>query len=195
LNFAFNLFSTSLGTKELTSPPIRLQPLLDFLGDEGAHVAAHGDGLLDEARADERVLLVGHHEDGLDVPREGAVRERHLVLVLEVGDGPDAAEDDVRLLAVDVVHHEAVERVHLDVPEGLAHLADHLDALLLGEERLLRRVVGDGDDEALEDADAALDDVEMPVGDGVEAAGIDGDAHGLPTLLYVKPSSRTFAGS
>ena len=38
------------------------------------------------------------------------VHERHLELVLEVGDGAEPAHDAVGLLAVDEVDQEAVER-------------------------------------------------------------------------------------
>src|SRR5262249_17007332 len=108
---------------------------------------------------------------------------------------PDAAQDHRRLALVDVVDDQAVEAVDLDVLEGLRDLADHLDPLLFREKRLLRRVVAHRDDHLVEDLRAALDDVEVSVRDGIEAARVDGRAHGLPTLLYVKPSSRILAGS
>src|SRR5690349_13141670 len=79
------------------------EPLLD----DGRHHAVDGGAvaghLLDEPRRDVGVLLVRHHEHGLHGGLELAVHQRHLELVLEIGDGPDAAHDAVGALALDQV--------------------------------------------------------------------------------------------
>src|SRR5262245_22486077 len=74
------------------------QALLDdgrhHAGDRGAE-AGH---FLDQPRGDVRVLLVRHQEHRLHGRPQLAVHERHRELVLEVGDGADAAHDAVGAL-------------------------------------------------------------------------------------------------
>ena len=62
-------------------------------GHEAGDVAAEAGDLLDERRADVVVALVGHEEHGVDAGREPAVHVRELELVLEVGEGAQAADD------------------------------------------------------------------------------------------------------
>jgi hypothetical protein len=64
---------------------------------------------------------------------------------------------------------------------------EHLAAFLDGEERLLIRVYEDADDYLVEEFAAALDDIQMTVGDGVERAGVDGASHA--EMLEVKTKS------
>ena len=56
--------------------------------------------------------------------------------------------------------------------------ANELDALLDGEQRLLRRVGRDGDDEPVDELEAAVHEIFVSARDRIEAAGVDGDAHG-----------------
>jgi len=110
-----------------------------------------------------------------------AVHVRHLQLVLEVRDRAQAAQDDSGVLALAVVDEEPVEGVDLHAAGVFAHLfdrlADHLDALVDREERVLARVVQHRDDDLLERDEAAPEDRGVAVRDGVEGAGVDGDAH------------------
>ncbi len=66
-----------------------------------------------------------------------------------------------------------------------------LDALLVVEERLLVRVDADADDEPVEDPAAATDDVEVAEVDGVEGAGVDGEAMAERRGHVEAPSSAT----
>ena len=88
------------------------------------------------------------------------------------------------VLAASVVDEQAVEGVHFDVGGALEHLARDVDALRHREERRLLHVDQDRDDDAIEEARAALDDVDVAVGQRIERAGIDGDdAHVLSSRL------------
>ena len=116
------------------------QPLFDDVGHEPGHRAAERDDFLDEPRADVGVGFGRHHEHRLDLRVEAAVHQRHLHLVLEVGDGAQAADDDAGALASSVVDEQAVEGVHFDVGDPAEHVARDLDPLGDGEERRLLEV-------------------------------------------------------
>ena len=79
---------------------------------------------------------------------------------------------------------EAVEGDDRDVDarmfgDRLGHLLEQRHARLGVEQRLLAVVDADTDDELVDHPRGARDDVEMPVGDGVEGAGIESCAgHG-----------------
>src|SRR5438067_13885198 len=75
------------------------QPLLDDRRHEARDRRAEAGDFLDEARGDVRVLLVRHEAHRLDGRFELPVHQRHLELVLEVRDRPDAADDAVGPLA------------------------------------------------------------------------------------------------
>src|SRR5437764_12093358 len=153
------------------------QPLLDDRRHHPRDRRAEAGDFLDEARGDVRVLLVRHEEHRLDGRPELPVHERHLELVLEVRDGADAAHDAVGALAGDQVDEEPVERDDAQVrahAEVRRRLVDHLEALLHGEERLLRGIGHDGHDDLVEDREAALDDVHVAVVERIEHPGIDG---------------------
>ena len=54
-----------------------------------------------------------------------------------------------------------------------------LDALLDREQRLLGRVHGDGDDQLVDEGEAAPHEIFVAARDGIEAAGVDRDGHEL----------------
>ena len=152
-----------------------LQALDDQRRHEPFDGAAELGHFAHDARAEIAVFFRGHHEDGFDVGLETAVHERHLEFVFVVGDGADAAEDDLGVAAADIVDEQAVEEIDFDVGPFAGDLAEHFRALGSGEERGFVEVLEDGDDEAFEDACAASDEVQMPVGNRVKGARVDGD--------------------
>lgn len=164
---------------------------LDEIGDETFDAAAELKDLFDEPRADVGVSLRRHHEDGLDARLKSAVHERHLQLVLVIGDGADAAHDGVSLLLDGVLHQEPLEaidrqaaRARLDAAE---RVAQNRLPLFDREQRLLLRVDDDGDDDLVEEVAAATDDVEVTVRDGIEGAGIDGTSHKVRRRIVEAP--------
>src|SRR2546425_1146315 len=62
------------------------------------HVAPEPVNLLHEAAREVRELFLRREEDRLDLGVEAAVHQRHLELVLEVGDDTEPADDDVGVL-------------------------------------------------------------------------------------------------
>ena len=84
------------------------------------------------------------------------------------------ADDDLRLAPRDVVDEQAVERVHFDVRLFLEDRPRDLDPLGHREQRRLLRVHQDRDDDPIEQARAARDDVHVTVGQRIERPGIDG---------------------
>src|SRR5690606_36324563 len=153
------------------------QRRLDDVGDEAGDVPAELPDLLHLARREECELRIGRHEERLDA-RYAVVHLGHLQLVLVVADGPEPADDDGDVLLLAVVHRQAVERVDADVAVLLGGLGDHLGPFLDGEQALLVLVDQHGDDHLVVQTGGAADDVEMPVGDGVERSRTDGTAHG-----------------
>lgn len=147
--------------------------------DEGGDVAAEPCDFLHEPRAEERVGVLGHEEEGLDGLVELAVHQGELELELEVGDGAEAADDGAATASGDVVHEESLEAIDLDAMDAGAGEGggEEVHAFLGGEEGGFGGVVGDGDDDAVEELGGALDDIEVPVGEGIEASGVDGGAH------------------
>jgi hypothetical protein len=138
--------------------------------------------------ADERARQVGalrgrreeHRLDRSDVP----VVLGHAQLELEVAGAAQTLHDRGDPQRRAQVDEQPVERDHVDagatpVRECVDLGAQERDPLVRAEHRTLRRVPDDGDDEPREQPCSTLDDVEMPVGDGVEAARIDRrSAHG-----------------
>ena len=117
-----------------------------------------GEGLVEHALGTE---AAGKRQD-IESPLHAAAR--------------DGNHRDVLLLAV--VHRQPVELVHLDVAVLLGHGRDHVGALVDGEETLLVLVDQDGHHHLVVEAGGAADDVEVPVGNGVERSRTDDTAHG-----------------
>ena len=141
------------------------------------------------------MVLAGHEEEGLDLGRELAVRERHLELVLEVAVGAEAAQDDAGADRAAEVDEHALHHADLDVAERARGLAGHLDALRAREEGAgLPLAGGDGEDDAVEDAARALDQVEVAERDRVERPGVDDETGGFVLHdgrgIYHKPPAR-----
>ena len=139
------------------------------------HPSPELEDLLDQPRGQVRVALGGHHEDRLDAGIEAPIHERHLELVLEVREGPDAPHDHRGPHLPRVAHEQAGEGVDADPGLALVGLADEVHPLLDREERLLLRVDQDGHPDPIEHVEAAGDDVEVAVRDGVERARKDGE--------------------
>ena len=74
--------------------------------------------------------------------------------------------------------HELGEDVDHDVVTTRERVLEEAHPLLHGEERrLVLRVLDDSDDDAIEDRRRALDDVDVPVRDGVVATWADRSDH------------------
>lgn len=56
--------------------------------------------------------------------------------------------------------------------------ADEVNAFVEGEEALLVVFASDADDDLIEEAGGAFEDIEVTVGDRVKTSGVDGSSHG-----------------
>ena len=77
----------------------------------------------------------------------------------------------------DEIHQETVERLHFDSGSLLGGEAHQLHPFVQGQYRMLLRVRGHRHVDLVEQAQAPVDEVHMPVGDRVERARIDADPH------------------
>jgi hypothetical protein len=153
---------------------VAAQAGFDGGGDEAPNIAAQADDLLDETRTDERVGLTGHEADGFDLGTQAAIHEGYLEFVLVVGNGPDAAEENGSVPGRGIFDEQTIEKIHFDVGKiGRNDLGEHIHAFLDRKKGLFRVVPEDGDDEAVEKAGSAADEVEMAVGDGIEGSGVN----------------------
>ena len=86
------------------------------------------------------------------------------------------------------VDDELGEHVDDDVVAACERVLEERDPLLDREERLLvGRIADDADDDAVEDARRASDDVDVPVRDGVVRAWADGCHHCENTVIRAEP--------
>src|SRR5687768_2178052 len=129
----------------------------------------------DDAGADVGSLHRRHHEDCLETRRQVAVHQRHLKLVLEIAHCAESSDDERRADLTREVDEQTLELSHLHATIARGCLSNQIDALVGREQRLLRAVVGDSDDEPVDELAAAADEVLVTTRDRIEASGIDGD--------------------
>ena len=135
-----------------------------------------------QARRQERVLRARRDEERVDA-REALVHLRHLQLVVEVGDGPEALHDRVGAVVPGEVDEQALEELDPDVAEVRGRPRVSISWRSSRREQRLRllRVADDRDDDVVEVPRGALDDVEVTEGDRVERTRAEGGRHaGLP---------------
>src|SRR3546814_1899002 len=138
----------------------------------------------------------------LDPRVQPRVHAGHLKLILEIGDGAQAADDHRCPLLLGEVHQQRAERLHLDaaadavLPVLLQDVGDlvphHLDPLVEAEQRSIAGVAGGCHDQPVHRLARPADDVDVALGDRVEGAGIHPDPFargGLPAHSVTSPSS------
>src|SRR4051812_1242357 len=157
--------------------------------DEAGDIPAKPADFFDEARRDELVAVGRHQEDSFHLRIQTGVHAGHLELVFEVGNRSEAADDDGCVHIHREMHQQAVEGTNLDLGAiGLQCrdiLLDHLNPLLGGEQRSLPRIASNANDQMVQYAGGALDDIHVAVGHRVEGPGVDTDslAHLSPPTL------------
>ncbi len=120
---------------------------------------------------------MGHEKECLDLRLQLAVHQRHLELVLKVGYGPQPPDNGLGLLPAGEIDEQPLEMNHADIRHGPDHFADQRDALLIREEAGLGFIDGNGHNDLVKKPGSPMDDIKVPVGDGVKTAGIDGASH------------------
>jgi hypothetical protein len=149
----------------------------DFGGEEAfelLRLSAEGGDLFDEGGGGEAEVFTGHDEDGFD-GGDFAVGERDAEFVVEVGEIAEAAEYGGGLAFFDELNRKAFVGLDGDVGEAAGEGAEEREAFVDGEEELLFGIDADGDDEAVEELSAAVNDVDMTKCGGIESARVDGN--------------------
>src|SRR5574344_854772 len=100
------------------SRPTRLQALLDRFRHKRSRVAAVARDLADGRSRHVSKAFARHHEQGLDLRCQAAVREGHLELVLEIAVDANAADDDLRSLPPAEIDEQSVKDLDLHVLES-----------------------------------------------------------------------------
>ena len=141
-------------------------------------VAAQARDLAHERTGDERQTRIGHEEHGVEVGVLVAVAERELRFVVELAAAPHAAHDRAAAECTSGVDDEPAHDfdAHVAPTARAARRKRQRDALLHGEERLLRGVRGDRHDDFVEANARAREHVEMAERDRIERARKEGAA-------------------
>src|SRR5215469_14787839 len=127
-------------------------------------------------RTQVRILLCGHHKNGLDAWLNLAVHQRHLQLELVITYRAYAAQYSVGIFLDAVGHEQALKRVNCNVVEVRRYGSEHFHTLLQAEERVaLVGVASNSDDQVIKELAATMNEIKMPVGDGIKRSGVDGD--------------------
>jgi len=146
--------------------------------NEARDVTTVARDFANETGADVRRVERWDHEHRLQLCRQVAIHERHLILILEIAHGAQSANQEIRAFARREVDKESAERLDLDARLSGQRGADQLDALVRRKQRLLRRICRDGDDQSIDELETSQNEVFVPARDGIEAAGVDGGANG-----------------
>ena len=167
------------------------------LGHHRRHVATEAGDLLDQARADVAVGDRGHEEDRVDVRREDPVVVGQLHLGLEVADRAQAADDGRRAALAGRSRRSGRRTTATSIRSGGAPAsprASRMTAIRVstGSSGVLRGLARTATITRSKTFAVAGDDVEVAVGDRVERARVDRDAH---ASSVVSPGDRRSAPS
>ena len=159
---------------EAPAPAGRLEArLLDDGRHQSADLAAEPEHFLDQPRARVGVLLGGHQEHrSRDRGREVPVHQRHLKLVLEVGHGAEAA--DRRRRALVAARNPRAGRSNVSTstlwrPANTSRIIATRSSTV--KSGVLFGLSSNRDDDAIEDARGALDDVDVAARERIERPG------------------------
>lgn len=145
----------------------------DDRGQDGVQlsdVAAQGDNLPNQAAAGQGELIAGHHEHRLDAA-DGSVGHRQLKLIAQVGGVAYAAEDRRGLDLSDKVDSQAGIALNPHAGGVLENQAEHVHPFFNGEHLSLFGIYPDRDDQFVKQSQAAMDHVQVAVGERIELAG------------------------
>ena len=114
----------------------------------------------------------------LDFRRKHLVHAGHLHLVVEIAGIAQAADDDRRLCVLSRIDGEIVVGGDLEpkpdrLGDGSEHAFGQLHALFGGEQRVFVVVGTDADDQLVDEMRRPAHNVDVAVGDGIEASGIE----------------------
>jgi hypothetical protein len=131
-------------------------------------VATKQGDLAHQSRGNERELLLGHHENGLDLGLEVAAHVGELKFEFEIGHRAQAAHDDLQAMLARDVHRQAAVADDFDIRRIAEHAAHELDTLLYIKGRRLVGIGGYGNDDAREDASRPAGDILVTARERIE---------------------------
>ena len=123
-------------------------------------------------------LRAGGQQQRLQSGADALVDAGHLVFQLEVGAVPHALYQNMGIFGLGIVRQQAAPVLHHYIGNVGHAMADQFQPPLRCEHGLLLLTVDhDADVYLVKAGGGPAYNVQMPQGDGVEAAGIDGDIH------------------
>ncbi len=138
------------------------------------HISAETGDFLDHAAAEEAVPHRRGQKQRVDLLRQGRIRMGQLQLEFKIAQGPQPPQDHPRLALQGEVDGEAFEARHLHRRQVAGGLPQLPQALVKTEQGLLVGVAQYRHQHLVEQTAGPFDQIEMPQGDGVEAARIEG---------------------
>ena len=106
-----------------------------------------------------------------------AVHQCHLKLVFEIGESAQSAKHRMRPELFDRIDEQPVKHHDLHMGNVFAAAFDQFLALLHGEHRGFLGIDGDCDDHLIEQQTGPDHQIEVPVGERIERAGIEYGFH------------------
>lgn len=146
--------------------------------DELVHVASETRDFFDQPAADVSQFFARHEKHGFQIGLQLPVHEGELEFKLEVAHGAQTTNECHGVLLAGEVDEQSLERHDAQVRDVLGRRLKHVHALLHRKKTLLGAVLGNGDDQFIEESGGTLEHVKVSVGDGIKASWVDGAAHG-----------------
>ena len=146
-------------------------------GDKLLHPAAQSRNFLDQATADVGQLLAGHQKKRLEIWLQLAVHQRQLELKLKIADRTKPANERYRIQFAGKIDQEPLKGKHPNLGHLARRLAKQLHPFIEGKEAFLGVVLRNRNNQFIKQPAGPCNDIEMSIGDGVKASGIEGAAH------------------
>jgi hypothetical protein len=128
--------------------------------------------------------MTRHKQDDIDVGRQRLIDLRQLKLCLKVADGAHPAHDDRRADAAHIINGQCRIGINFDTRKVTGRFAQQGYSFFCAEEQLFIGAIKDGHDDRIENARRTRSNIEMTIGNGIEASWIDCDRHPFsPSLM------------
>ena len=137
------------------------------------------------------MVLAGHQNHGFDFGRHQSIGVGEVEFELEITELSEAADDGDGPVFLGEFDGQASEGFNANVLHALASFSRHDESFAQGEPRIFGITGGDGDDNAVEQIAGPTEYIEVPQRDGVEGAGVDGDAELAGHCFPVAADTRT----
>ena len=157
--------------------------------DHPADIPAEARDLFDDAGTQIGVFLPRGQEDGFHIIPQGPVHQGHLKFILKIRHCPQPADDDHGPAPGGKGNEQPPEGNYFHRGQTAHAFLDQLDAFTGGKERAFLTIVRDRDDQVVKEFRGPLDDIEMPIGDGIKASRINSGFHKKLTVWHCPVNS------